>query len=222
MNTYSLLAKAYEATIDDVLYAMYLNLLKKHTHPSALLEAGCGTGYLSRELARMGYDVTGMDSNPSMLELASFYAGEENVTVDYKVHDLTEPFSGQFDVIIMPFDVVNHIEGQINVEKALTHITRALKPQSILIFDLLDQQFMDDLVGYEETIHFDGGELRWRVTRFSNQAIKHEIEVGEQSASHQEYYYSEAVVQEMLGSYDLLERLPLNGRAIYVMRKKEE
>ena len=38
--------------------------------PSSWLDAGCGTGHFSRELARLGACVTGVDGAASMIEAA--------------------------------------------------------------------------------------------------------------------------------------------------------
>ncbi|MDH4274629.1 MAG: class I SAM-dependent methyltransferase [Gammaproteobacteria bacterium] len=36
-----------------------------------VLDVGCGTGYFTRQLARDGYDVVGIDNDPAMLEVAN-------------------------------------------------------------------------------------------------------------------------------------------------------
>ena len=40
-----------------------------------VVDAGCGTGRVAVELARRGYDVLGLDSDPSMLEVARAHPG---------------------------------------------------------------------------------------------------------------------------------------------------
>lgn len=42
-----------------------------------VLEVGCGPGYLSLELARAGFDVTGIDLSPRCVEIASEFAGKD-------------------------------------------------------------------------------------------------------------------------------------------------
>lgn len=44
--------------------------------PASVLDAGCGTGRLARELARRGVDTVGVDLDPSMIETARQLAPE--------------------------------------------------------------------------------------------------------------------------------------------------
>lgn len=48
-----------------------LELLWKHEiHDGLVIDLGCGSGILSRELVQAGYDVLGIDASPSMIALA--------------------------------------------------------------------------------------------------------------------------------------------------------
>lgn len=48
-----------------------LEILWKHgIHDGLVIDLGCGSGILSRELVQAGYDVTGVDASPAMIALA--------------------------------------------------------------------------------------------------------------------------------------------------------
>jgi len=47
-----------------------------------VLDAGCGTGYLARQLAARGARVTGIDLSPRMIEIARAHAPEMDLQVD--------------------------------------------------------------------------------------------------------------------------------------------
>jgi ubiquinone/menaquinone biosynthesis C-methylase UbiE len=66
------------------------------------LDAGCGTGFLSFELAARGHDVTGVDFAPAMLAEARRKAGARGVSVRFEEADAERlPFaSGSFDLVI--------------------------------------------------------------------------------------------------------------------------
>lgn len=49
-------------------------LLKAHVTQGRILDLGCGTGVLARELANLGHSVVGMDASPGMIEVASWRA----------------------------------------------------------------------------------------------------------------------------------------------------
>jgi SAM-dependent methyltransferase len=68
-----------------------------------VLDLGCGTGDLAIELARRGYQVTGVDISPVGIALARTKAAAAGVTVDFEVQDATKlalragPFDSIFD-----------------------------------------------------------------------------------------------------------------------------
>src|ERR1043166_5041935 len=55
--------------------------------PLDALDAGCGTGFLSLELAARGHRVTGVDFAPSMLELARGKAAARDLAVRFEQAD---------------------------------------------------------------------------------------------------------------------------------------
>lgn len=62
---------------------------------------GCGIGRESIALARMGFDVTGVDFSPTAIRRARSMADEVGVSVEFVVDDLTdlENVTGTFDLI---------------------------------------------------------------------------------------------------------------------------
>lgn len=67
-----------------------------------ILDIGCGTGRHSLELARRGYNVTGFDLSPSMIEKARLLAEKENLKIDFQVRDARDfNFREAFDLAIM-------------------------------------------------------------------------------------------------------------------------
>lgn len=71
--------------------------------PASVLDAGCGTGRVARELARHGIEVVGVDADASMLATARRLGPElEFVEVDLADLDLGRGF----DVVVMAGNVV--------------------------------------------------------------------------------------------------------------------
>jgi ubiquinone/menaquinone biosynthesis C-methylase UbiE len=66
------------------------------------LDAGCGTGFLSLELAGRGHRVTGIDFAPAMLAEARRKAAERGVSIRFEEGDAEQlPFvSGSFDLVV--------------------------------------------------------------------------------------------------------------------------
>jgi len=71
--------------------------------PKSVLDAGCGTGRVGRELARRGCDVAGVDLDPEMLSTAR----QKAPSVDWRLADLTTVDLGRtFDAIVMAGNVM--------------------------------------------------------------------------------------------------------------------
>ena len=71
--------------------------------PRSVLDAGCGTGRVGRELARRGLDVAGVDIDPRMLATARRKAPE----VDWQLGDLATITLGRcFDAAVLAGNVM--------------------------------------------------------------------------------------------------------------------
>src|SRR5436190_12118304 len=66
------------------------------------LDAGCGTGFLSFELASRGHRVTGLDFAPAMIAEARRKAAERGIAVRFEEGDAEQlPFApASFDLVI--------------------------------------------------------------------------------------------------------------------------
>jgi SAM-dependent methyltransferase len=71
------------------------------------LDIGCGTGFLSLELASRGHRVTGVDFAPSIIALARKKAAERQAAIRYEEADAEQlPFTAaSFDVAVSQADV---------------------------------------------------------------------------------------------------------------------
>src|SRR5229473_8552048 len=79
-----------------------LDLVVGGRGPLDALDAGCGTGFLSLELAGRGHRVTGIDFAPAMLAAARRKAAAQRLTVHFEEGDAEQlPFPpGSFDLVI--------------------------------------------------------------------------------------------------------------------------
>src|SRR5580692_397851 len=101
------------------------------------LDAGCGTGFLSLELAGRGHRVTGIDFAPAMLAEARRKAAERGFAIRFEQGDAEQlPFTpGSFDLAMC-----RHLLWTLpHPEAAIDEWIRVLRPGGRLV--VLDGQF---------------------------------------------------------------------------------
>ncbi|MEW6411330.1 MAG: class I SAM-dependent methyltransferase [Candidatus Zixiibacteriota bacterium] len=109
-----------------------------------VLDVGCGTGRHSVELARRGYDVTGIDLSPGMLKQATQAAKRAGVEVKWMEADATTfEIDHQFDVCMClcegSFGLLGADDNPAEHDLAtLRNIHKALKPGGKFILTALN------------------------------------------------------------------------------------
>lgn len=73
-----------------------------------LLDVGCGGGLLSEPLARMGFDVTGVDAGDKNIAVAKIHAEQSGLPITYLVGGPEDVTQGDFDVVIS-MEVIEHV-----------------------------------------------------------------------------------------------------------------
>ncbi len=122
-----------------------------------ILDIGCGTGRHALELAKRGYNVTGVDLSESMIERAVEKAEDAGLKVDFRVADARNLlFEDSFDLVVMicegAFPLMETDEMNFEI---LKNAAKALKSDGKLIFTTLNglypfyhsvKEFMDSNV----------------------------------------------------------------------------
>jgi SAM-dependent methyltransferase len=98
-----------------------------------ILDLGCGTGLLTRELAVDGRQVIGVDPAPAMLAVARRQPGAERVQwIEGTASDLGRP---EADLLVMTGNVAQIFLDDAEWEATLRHIHAALRPGGCLAFE---------------------------------------------------------------------------------------
>jgi 2-polyprenyl-6-hydroxyphenyl methylase/3-demethylubiquinone-9 3-methyltransferase len=110
--------------------------------PCAVLDVGCGGGFLSNYLAAHGHRVTGLDSSSESLEVAARY--DETRAVRYESGDaLALPYEdGAFDVVCA-MDFLEHVEDP---EQVIAEAARVLAPAGLFFFHTFNRNWLSWLV----------------------------------------------------------------------------
>lgn len=98
-----------------------------------ILDAGCGIGSYTREFARNGYNISGMDLSENFLSEARDITKSEELDIEYILGDYNEmSFEEEFSVIF--FEGSFFYKSREGLVSLLSRIYRALKPNSRLYF----------------------------------------------------------------------------------------
>lgn len=103
-----------------------------------VLEIGCGSGLLTRELVRAGHRVIATDASPAMLDLARGY-----VMGAMQIRELTVPADPlpPADAIVSVGHALSYLPDEQAISQALIAIARALRPGGLFAIDLVDIDF---------------------------------------------------------------------------------
>ena len=100
MEAYTSFAQVYDLFMDNVPYEEWseyiIALLKEEKIENGLvLDLGCGTGKMTRLLAKAGFDMIGIDYSEDMLEIAREYQYHNQAVETEQVHvgEELEPLS---------------------------------------------------------------------------------------------------------------------------------
>jgi ubiquinone/menaquinone biosynthesis C-methylase UbiE len=108
-----------------------LDLILPAANAIEALDIGCGTGFLSLELASRGHRVSGVDFAPSMIAQARKKAAERQAAIRYEEADAEQlPFTAaSFDIAVS-----RHLLWTLpNPEQAIDEWIRVLRPGGRLI-----------------------------------------------------------------------------------------
>jgi SAM-dependent methyltransferase len=102
---------------------------------ATILDAGCGTGRYSIELARRGFVVRGVDSSPELVEQATRAAGDRGGLVSFTVGDILALPPASYDAILCR-GVLNDVVDDGARRSAFLAFSGALRPGGVLIVDV--------------------------------------------------------------------------------------
>lgn len=147
----------FQKDIDPVLWASYLDaLIRENVRSSGegrdgrylICDLGCGTASVSVELARMGYDLIGIDESVPMLEKARRKASDRGCDILFLNQDIREmELFGTVDVFISLLDTVNHLTRKSDLIKMLSRFKNFLSPGGLFIFDIVTPRHLEETLG---------------------------------------------------------------------------
>lgn len=129
-------------------------------------DLGCGTGFMSIELASRGYPVFGVDLSAEMLRQARDAASGMSDPPGFIQGDIVRTdFPVPCALAFMAYDVINYLLEKKDVQALFSHLGSQLPPGGILMFDMNTPEIYRVYHGVRETIDIPGGYIT-QDTRF--------------------------------------------------------
>jgi len=133
---------------------------------SKILDAGCGTGSYSIELARRGFIVTGLDISAELISEAKKKSGDNPLPLTFEVDDVLKLSSApKFDGILCR-GVLNDMTDDISRQGAFFSFARALRKGGVLILDVREWNSTALRKAkeptFEKSVETDRGKLTFR------------------------------------------------------------
>lgn len=125
----------------------------QHSHPEGnTLELGCGTGRLTRELARTGHRLTAVDISFPMVQKA---AATSLDNIRYVCGDMTNiSFCHKFDTVIIPYNTLNLLRDSAQIANCFSFCHQVLKPHGRLLFQVFVPNSEMVLTGKKKLFQF--------------------------------------------------------------------
>ena len=140
--SYSSFASVYDALTVNVDYkrrAEYIaGILKEQgIEEGLLLDLACGTGSLSVEFSKMGYEVIATDASPDMLMEARDKAYDEELNIMFLCQRMEETdLYGTVRAIVCALDSINHLPDVETLNKTFSVLKNFIDDGGIMVFDV--------------------------------------------------------------------------------------
>lgn len=170
---YDILAPVYDAVNVDIDYSAWADFIEEIIRreyrpgkPELVLDLGSGTGSMTLELARRGYDMTGVDFSPEMLDIARERADREGLSdrMLWLCQDMRSfELYGTVDVTVCCLDGINHLTSPSDLSKCFALVHNYLVPDGIFIFDVNGRHKFENVYGTTTyAMEENGGVCIWQ------------------------------------------------------------
>ncbi len=147
-------AQIYDELMREIDYKQWADYIFRHMlngkrEVKKVLEFGCGTGNITCELAKKGFEMTAVDISEEMLTMADEKAAEEKLNnIRFFMGDMSNFQIGEkFDAVISCCDSVNYLEDLESVHNFLESSYEVLEDEGMLLFDINTETKFKEIIG---------------------------------------------------------------------------
>ena len=166
---YDLLAPIYDRVNGEIDYSAWADFIEeniKRYNPDMktelVLDLGCGTGKMTLELARRGYDMTGVDLSSEMLDIARCAAEREGLSdkMLWLLQDITEfELYGTVELCVSCLDTINHLTSPKDLKKCLSLVHNYLVPDGLFLFDINGKRKFEEIYADNSYVMEEGSSV---------------------------------------------------------------
>ena len=139
---YGALARFYDQLNAEIDYSAWADFVEAcfsrylAEKPSLVLDLACGTGSMTAELARRGYDMIGIDGSAEMLTEA-FSRTVNTPGILFLQQDLRSfELYGTVGAVTCCLDSLNYLLGEGELEQCFSLVHNYLDPNGLFLFDM--------------------------------------------------------------------------------------
>ncbi len=163
-NPYDVLASFYDRNNEELDYGRWADFVEAQfdrfapAKPELVLDLAAGTGRMTVELARRGYDMTAVDLSEEMLSAAADRIADAGLTgVLLLRQDMTKlDLYGTVDAVVCCLDSINHLTKPGDAEKCFALVHNFLNPDGLFLFDVNTPYTFRTVYGKNDFILEDG------------------------------------------------------------------
>jgi SAM-dependent methyltransferase len=125
-----------------------------------LLDIGCGTGNSFLPLLRRGYEVTGSDLSPEMVDIARRKSGGKATVFTGDMRELGA--IGEFDLVTCLDDALNYLSDENELRSVFRGVAGNLAAGGLFVFDVNTLRTYRTTFARDECWEADGCFFAWR------------------------------------------------------------
>jgi 2-polyprenyl-6-hydroxyphenyl methylase/3-demethylubiquinone-9 3-methyltransferase len=119
------------------------DVLKVDPRGKTALEVGSGGGYMSEDVARLGFEMTGVDPSGRSVAAASAHARSSNLRIRYlQGAGESLPFEDAAYDVVLCCDVLEHVR---DLPKVISETARVLKPGGVFLYNTINRTLVSRL-----------------------------------------------------------------------------
>ena len=135
----------YDSVNGEINYGAWADFVEKcfdrfmESRPSLVLDLACGTGKMTLELAKRGYDMIGVDISEDMLSVAydNMCSSEKRNKILYLCQDMRAfELYGTVGAVTCCLDGINYLLDRKELEKCFLCVHNYLDPGGLFLFDV--------------------------------------------------------------------------------------